>query len=108
VRAARLLDPHRERRHPPLGGGAEEHVVMHDRGTVGIKYRYDLKVENILWECGYPHADTPFPKSQMSAKEVFEGVPRHEVDLITHKNAEKLFKFPPSQRLIDAHSAPST
>jgi hypothetical protein len=37
---------------------------------------------------------------------VFEGIPQDEVDLITHKNAEKLFRFPLSQRLVDAHSAP--
>jgi predicted TIM-barrel fold metal-dependent hydrolase len=73
---------------------------------VGIKYRHDFKVENILWESDYPHADTPFPKTQAAAKAVFEGIPQDEVDLITHKNAEKLFGFQLSQRLIDAHSAP--
>ncbi|MFN2538503.1 MAG: amidohydrolase family protein [Mycobacteriales bacterium] len=74
---------------------------------VGIKYRHDFQVENILWESDYPHADTPFPKTQMSAKEVFAGIPQDEVDLITHKNAEKLFNFALSQRLIDAYSTPN-
>lgn len=74
---------------------------------LGITYRHDFKVENILWESDYPHADTPFPKTQMSAKEVFVDVPQDEVDLITHKNAEKLFHFPLSQRLIDLHSTPN-
>ena len=74
---------------------------------LGITYRHDFKVENILWESDYPHADTPFPKTQMSAKEVFVDVPQDEVDLITHKNAEKLFHFPLSQRLIHQHSTPN-
>lgn len=29
-----------------------------------------------------------------------------EIDLITHRNAEKLFHFPLSQQLIDAYNAP--
>jgi predicted TIM-barrel fold metal-dependent hydrolase len=73
---------------------------------IGIKYRYDFRVDRILWESDYPHADTPFPKTQMSAKEVFEGVPQDEIDLITHQTAEALFHFPLSQKLIDAYSAP--
>ena len=42
----------------------------------------------------------------MSAKEVFEGVPQDEIDMITHANAEALYNFPLSQKLIDAYSAP--
>ena len=67
---------------------------------IGIKYRHDFEVDNILWESDYPHADTPFPKTQMTTKEVFDGVPQDEVDKITHKNAEKLFHFPIDQKLV--------
>jgi predicted TIM-barrel fold metal-dependent hydrolase len=70
---------------------------------MGLKYRHDYGVENILWECDYPHADTPFPHTQAACKEVFEGVADDEVELITHKNAEELFEFPLSPRLIDAY-----
>ena len=75
---------------------------------VGIKYRHDFTVDNILWESDYPHADTPFPKAQLAAKEVFDGIPQDEVDLITHKNAEKLFHFPLSQELIAAYGGAGT
>lgn len=71
---------------------------------VGIKYRYDYDVEHILWESDYPHADTPFPLAQASAKEVFAGVPQAEIDMITYRNAEKLFQFPLSKELIDRYS----
>ena len=60
---------------------------------VGIKYRYDFGVDRILWESDYPHADTPWPKSQAAAKEVFDGVPDDEVEMITHTNAEALFNW---------------
>ncbi len=59
---------------------------------VGIKYRHDFTVERILWESDCPHADTPFPKTQLSA--VFDGIPQDEINLITHKNAEEIFHFP--------------
>lgn len=73
---------------------------------IGFKYRHDFTVDRILWESDYPHADTPFPKTQSSAKTVFAGVPQDEVDKVTHRNAEELFKFPLSQELIAAHSTP--
>lgn len=71
---------------------------------IGIKYRHDFRVDRILWESDYPHADTPFPKTQLSAKEVFDGIPQDEIDLITHKNAEALFHFPISQELVAAYN----
>lgn len=52
---------------------------------VGIKYRHDFRVDRILWESDYPHADTPFPKTQHAAKQVFDGISQEEIDLITHK-----------------------
>jgi predicted TIM-barrel fold metal-dependent hydrolase len=75
---------------------------------LGIKYRHDFTVDNILWESDYPHADTPFPKAQLAAKEVFDGIPQDEVDKITHKNAEKLFHFPINQELVAAYGGSET
>jgi hypothetical protein len=40
----------------------------------------------------------------LAAKEVFDGIPQDEVELITHKNAEELFHFPLSQELVTAYS----
>jgi len=71
---------------------------------IGLKYRHDFVVEHILWELDYPHADTPFPNVQPAAKAQFEGVPPDEVELMTHTNAEQLFTFPLSQKLIEQHS----
>jgi predicted TIM-barrel fold metal-dependent hydrolase len=74
---------------------------------IGFKYRYDFTVDRILWESDYPHADTPFPKTQAAAKVVFEDTPQAEIDKVTHGNAEELFKFPLSQELIDAYGTPN-
>jgi predicted TIM-barrel fold metal-dependent hydrolase len=71
---------------------------------LGIKYRHDFRVDHILWESDYPHADTPFPNTQSSVKAQFEGVPQAEIEQMTHENAEALFKFPLSQTLIDQYA----
>jgi predicted TIM-barrel fold metal-dependent hydrolase len=71
---------------------------------LGIKYRHDFTVDHILWESDYPHADTPFPNTQSSVKVQFEGVPQAEIEQMTHENAELLFKFPLSSRLVEQYS----
>jgi predicted TIM-barrel fold metal-dependent hydrolase len=58
---------------------------------VGLRYRHDFRVDHILWESDYPHADTPYPNTQENARVVFTDVPDDEVELITHRNAEVLF-----------------
>lgn len=60
---------------------------------IGIKYRHDVGVHKIMWESDYPHADTPWPHCQKDAATTFAGVPDDEVELITHRNAEKLFRW---------------
>lgn len=62
---------------------------------VCLKYRADIGVERIMWECDYPHTDTVWPESQHSAGEVFEqaGCTPEEIELISHGNAERVFDW---------------
>ena len=60
---------------------------------IGLTYRHQVGVDRIMWECDYPHADTPWPHSQEAVREQFRGVPDDEVTLITHRNAESLFNW---------------
>ena len=62
--------------------------------TFAVKVRHDIGIRNILWECDYPHAETTWPNSQACAEKAFAGVPRDEVDLMTHGNAQRIFRFP--------------
>ena len=55
--------------------------------------RYEIGIDHILWESDYPHADTTFPNTQISTKAVFDGIPEEEIDQMTYKNAEALFRF---------------
>ncbi|HUF96944.1 MAG TPA: amidohydrolase family protein [Ilumatobacter sp.] len=60
-----------------------------------LKYRDDIGIDKIMWECDYPHTDTVWPESQHSAEEVFQiaGCNQEEIDLITHGNAERVFNW---------------
>lgn len=60
---------------------------------VGIKYRHDIGVDRILWECDYPHVDSPWPNSQAGVEDILGPLPDDERDAITHGNAEKLFRW---------------
>jgi len=62
---------------------------------VCLRYRDDIGVDHIMWECDYPHTDTTWPHSQATASEVLDaaGVSAAESDLITHGNAERVFRW---------------
>ena len=90
---------------------------------VCLKYRDDIGVDHIMWECDYPHTDTTWPDSQSTTEEVLKlaDVTDEEADLITHGNAERVFRWkmadpavvaPGARRLmrlvVDAASAQDT
>jgi predicted TIM-barrel fold metal-dependent hydrolase len=62
---------------------------------VCLKYRHDIGVDRIMWECDYPHTDSTWPDSQRTANEVFDaaGVPDDEVEAISYGNAERVFNW---------------
>ncbi|MDQ1498061.1 MAG: hypothetical protein QOI86_1401 [Actinomycetota bacterium] len=58
-----------------------------------MSYRHLIGVDRIMWECDYPHGDSPWPHSQRVVEETLGGLPEDEFDAITHGNAERLFKW---------------
>ncbi len=61
--------------------------------TMGIEARHHIGVDRMMWECDYPHADTPWPNSQGDVRKALAGVPADEVAAMTHGNAEQLFRW---------------
>ena len=61
----------------------------------GIESRYKIGVDNIMYECDYPHPDTVWPRSPEVLYESLKGIPDHEVDKITHQNAMRVFNYDP-------------
>ncbi|PPJ33516.1 hypothetical protein C5E45_03825 [Nocardia nova] len=60
----------------------------------GVKSRYETGVDNITWECDYPHSDSFWPKSRARAEEVFADVPDDEVHKMVELNTRRIYNFP--------------
>jgi predicted TIM-barrel fold metal-dependent hydrolase len=55
--------------------------------------RHVIGIDKIVWECDYPHADTPWPASQREVAEVMQGIPQDEIEAVTFRNAERVFRW---------------
>ncbi len=61
----------------------------------GVENRELIGVDNITWECDYPHSDSSWPQSPEALAKHFDGVADEDVDKITHLNAMRRFQFDP-------------
>ena len=57
----------------------------------GLKQRYEIGVENILWEADSPHPTSTYPNSRKAIVESLVDVPAEEQALMLHGNAVRLF-----------------
>ncbi len=62
---------------------------------VGIRLRDLIGLDNIAWECDYPHSDSSWPEAPEELAAVAAGVPDDELNKITHENAMRWFDFDP-------------
>jgi len=62
---------------------------------IGVKLRHDIGIDNIAWECDYPHSDSSWPAAPEELADVTAGVPDDEVNKITYENACRWYKFDP-------------
>ncbi|WP_029114877.1 amidohydrolase family protein [Mycobacterium sp. URHB0044] len=62
----------------------------------GVDNRHRIGLDNITWECDYPHSDSFWPNSRKVVAEMFHEVPDHEVRAIVEDNARRLYRFPRS------------
>jgi predicted TIM-barrel fold metal-dependent hydrolase len=62
---------------------------------IGVKLRHDIGIDNIAWECDYPHSDSSWPAAPEELAEVTAGVPDNEVNKITYENACRWYNFDP-------------
>jgi predicted TIM-barrel fold metal-dependent hydrolase len=60
---------------------------------VGIKYRGDVGIENVMWSSDYPHAASTWPKSGEYIARDFAGAPDEEKWKIVRDNCAKLYGF---------------
>jgi predicted TIM-barrel fold metal-dependent hydrolase len=70
-------------------------LVCFTEDPVGVETRHRTGIETITWECDYPHADSTWPVSPERLWPSMQNVPRDEIDMMTHLNAMRFFKFDP-------------
>jgi predicted TIM-barrel fold metal-dependent hydrolase len=61
----------------------------------GVANRGYLNLDNITWECDYPHSDSTWPHSPEAAMKYLAEVPDADIDKITHLNAMRHFSYDP-------------
>jgi predicted TIM-barrel fold metal-dependent hydrolase len=62
---------------------------------VGIRLRDLIGIDNIAWECDYPHSDSSWPNAPEELAAVAADVPDAELDKITFENACRWYQFEP-------------
>jgi predicted TIM-barrel fold metal-dependent hydrolase len=62
---------------------------------VGIQLRESIGLDNIAWECDYPHSDSSWPVAAEELAQVAATVPDSDLDKITYQNACRWFSFDP-------------
>ena len=73
-----------------------EHVITcFIDDPIGVENRDHLNVDNITWECDYPHSDSTWPNSPEVAHRYLQGVSDEDIDKITHLNAMRHFHYDP-------------
>lgn len=59
----------------------------------GIESRHKIGIDNITWECDYPHSDSNWPNSRAYTAKVLANVPDDEVHKIVETNTRRLYNF---------------
>jgi predicted TIM-barrel fold metal-dependent hydrolase len=62
---------------------------------IGVRLRHEIGMDNIAWECDYPHSDSSWPQAPEELAQVVIGVPDDEVEKITWGNACRWYSFDP-------------
>jgi hypothetical protein len=52
-------------------------------------------MDNVTWECDYPHSDTTWPTAPEQLWKSIGDLSEHDIDRITHLNAMKHFNYHP-------------
>ena len=69
--------------------------------AVGIELRDKIGVDNICWECDYPHSDSLWPSAAEYLWDQFAAfdVPDADINKITYQNAMRWYQFDPFTHL---------
>ncbi|MBW2396707.1 MAG: amidohydrolase [Deltaproteobacteria bacterium] len=71
---------------------------------VGVRNRDLIGIDNITWECDYPHSDSTWPNSPEVLWKSLEGLPDADIDKITYQNTMKHFRYEPFDHIPKAEA----
>lgn len=77
----------------------EQVVTCFIDDAFGIESRAHLNIDNVTWECDYPHSDSTWPFAPELAMKYLKAVPDDEVNKITHLNAMRVWNYDPFAHL---------
>jgi len=65
--------------------------------SVGLGLRNEIGIDNIAWECDYPHSDSlwPYAAEKLEADFIKHSVPDADINKITYENAMRWYQFDP-------------
>ena len=73
-----------------------EHVITcFIDDAVGMEVRHHLNMDQVCWECDYPHSDSTWPDAPELAWKYLQDLPDDDIARITHRNAMKAFSYDP-------------
>jgi predicted TIM-barrel fold metal-dependent hydrolase len=73
-----------------------EHVVLcFIDDAVGLENLERLNIDNVTWECDYPHSDSTWPFAPETLMKSLAGMSDEYVNKITHLNAMQHFRYDP-------------
>jgi predicted TIM-barrel fold metal-dependent hydrolase len=62
---------------------------------IGVQLRHEIGLDNIAWECDYPHSDSSWPNAPEELAGVAGNVPDDELEMMTWRNASRWYSFDP-------------
>jgi predicted TIM-barrel fold metal-dependent hydrolase len=71
---------------------------------IGVHLRHEIGIDNIAWECDYPHSDSSWPDAPEELAGVTDGVPDEEINKISHENAMRWYSYDPFAHRSKAES----
>jgi len=61
----------------------------------GVESRRHLNMDQVTWECDYPHSDSTWPTSPEQLMRYLSPLSDAEINKITHENAMRLWQYDP-------------
>jgi predicted TIM-barrel fold metal-dependent hydrolase len=74
----------------------------------GLASREYLNMDNVTWECDYPHSDSTWPTAPEVLWKSLQALPEEEIQKVSHRNAMRHFSYDPFAHVPEAEATVSS